>query len=300
MDSTSLKQIPKFSGERKHFAVWLTKGTAVCALKGVSPELKPGCMDMLPANDAIPLDRKKPDELQFIMFKNASVVEMNLLTVMLCDTDATIMIIDSTKTEDWPNGLVWKLIEKLFAKFKPSDTFASAEQLEKLMKLTLKKKQDVEYLKSKIASLNTNYGCQIGKDLKIVAIVKAGGSHYSDTICSKTKAIKRAGGNATSANLIQAMVECFRIYGKEDSDMSDSDYELIRTRTSFNFDCNLCGKGRYKARGCPQHDKIKCEHCGWLGHKKETCWKLEANKSKRPEWWIDTADVSVNDSKIIL
>jgi hypothetical protein len=25
MDSTSLKQIPKFRGERKHFLVWLTK-----------------------------------------------------------------------------------------------------------------------------------------------------------------------------------------------------------------------------------------------------------------------------------
>jgi hypothetical protein len=35
--------------------------------------------------------------------------------------------------------------------------------------------------------------------LKIAAIVKAGGCQYSDTICSKTKAIKMAGGNVTSA-----------------------------------------------------------------------------------------------------
>jgi hypothetical protein len=68
------------------------------------------------------------------------------------------MLIDSTKTEDWPNDLAWKLIKKLCAKFKPSDTIASAEQLEKLMTLMLKKKQDLEYLESKIASLKTNYG----------------------------------------------------------------------------------------------------------------------------------------------
>jgi hypothetical protein len=72
MDSTSLKQIPKFDGERKHFAVWLMKATAVCALSGVGPTLKPGFKDMLPVNDAIPVDSKKPDEFQFILNKNAN------------------------------------------------------------------------------------------------------------------------------------------------------------------------------------------------------------------------------------
>ncbi len=142
MDSTSLKQILKFEGERKHFAVWLTKVTAVCALNGVSPTLKPGFKDMLPANDVIPLDKKKPNESQFIMYKNANVIVISLLTVMLCDTDAMIMLIDSTKKEDWPIGLAWKPIKKLCAKLKPSDMIASAEQWEKLMKIKLKKKQD--------------------------------------------------------------------------------------------------------------------------------------------------------------
>jgi hypothetical protein len=62
MNSASLKQIPKFSGEKKHFPVWLTKGRAVCALNGVSAALKPGFKDVLPANDAIPLDKTKSDE----------------------------------------------------------------------------------------------------------------------------------------------------------------------------------------------------------------------------------------------
>ena len=107
MDSVSLKQIPKFSGERKHFPVWLKKATAVCALNGVSTALKAGFKDMLPANDAILLNKTKPNEFQFIVNKNANLVAMNLLTVMLCDTDALIMLIDSTKTKDWPDGLAW-------------------------------------------------------------------------------------------------------------------------------------------------------------------------------------------------
>ena len=41
-------------------------------------------------------------------------------------------------------------------------------------------------------------------------------------ICSKARAIKRAGGNVTSADLIQAMMQSFRIDGTADSDKSDS------------------------------------------------------------------------------
>jgi hypothetical protein len=114
MDSVSLKQIPKFSGERKHFPVWLMKATAVCALNGVSPTLKAECRYMLPANDTILLDKTKPDRFQFIVNKNANLIAMNLLTVMLCDTDAMVMLIDSTKTKDWLDGLAWTDREALY------------------------------------------------------------------------------------------------------------------------------------------------------------------------------------------
>jgi hypothetical protein len=164
--------------------------------------------------------------------------------------------------------LAWKLIEKLCTKFKPGDTITSAEQLEKPMKLTLKKMQDPEYLESKIASLETSYGCQIEEKVKIAAIVKAGAAD----IHRKMRSIKRAGGNVTSADLIQAMMESFRIGGILDSDKSDSN------ATEFKFVCNLCGKNRHKVKDCPQRDKIKCKHCGQSEHKKETCWKLEANQ----------------------
>jgi len=180
---------------------------------------------------------------------------------------------------------------------------ASAEQLEKLMKLTLKKNQDPEYLESKIASLETNYGCQIEEKFKIAAIVKAGGKQYSADIRSKTKAFKRAGGNVTitSADLIQAMMESFGISGKADLDTNDrSNDEVTLAATEFKFSCNLCGKGGHKAKDCPQRNKIKCEHCGRLGHTKETCWKLEVNKSKRPEWWNDMTTVTADKGKLLL
>jgi len=92
MDSVSLKQIPKFSGERKHFPVWLTKAKAICALNGVSPALKAGFKDIMPANDTILLDKTKSDEFQFIVNKIVNLIAMNLWTVMLCDMDVMIML----------------------------------------------------------------------------------------------------------------------------------------------------------------------------------------------------------------
>ena len=62
--------------------------------------LKAGFKDMLPANDLLLLDKMKPGEFQFIVNKNANLVAMILLTVMLCDMDAMKMLIDSAKTKD--------------------------------------------------------------------------------------------------------------------------------------------------------------------------------------------------------
>ncbi len=77
----------------------------ICALNGVSAMLKPGFKDVLPANDAIPLEKTKPNEFQVILNKIADLMVTNLLTMMLCETDAMIMLMDSTKMKEWPNGL---------------------------------------------------------------------------------------------------------------------------------------------------------------------------------------------------
>jgi hypothetical protein len=33
---------------------------------------------------------------------------------------------------------------------------------------------------------------------------------------------------------------------------------------------------------------------------KETCWKLEANKRKRPEWWTDMVAATVDEGEHLL
>ncbi len=67
MDSTSLNRFQRLI-EKKNLCS-LADATAVCALNGVCPPLKPGFKDLLPANDATQLDQKKPNELHFILSK---------------------------------------------------------------------------------------------------------------------------------------------------------------------------------------------------------------------------------------
>ncbi len=196
-----------------------------------------------------------------------------------------LMMVESSKSQDSPDGLAYVLWEKLLRKFKPSDQIAAAKQTEKLYALKLGKDVDPTVLEEKIVSLEAGYAIPISEKMKISAIMIAAGKYYSDTIRSKTRAIKRAGGTVTCDNLIQAMTESFSIHGNKQSDSdNEDDVALAATSFLFNCNCNICGKQGHKASECREKHKIKCEYCGRTGHKKEFCWKLEANKSKRLDW----------------
>jgi hypothetical protein len=107
---------------------------------------------------------------------------------------------------------------------------------------------DPTVLEEKIASLEARYGIPISKEMKISTIMKAAGKYYSDTIQSKTRAIKRAGGTVTCDYLIQAMTESFSIRSnKESNSDNEDDVALTATSFSFNGNCNICGKQGHKA-----------------------------------------------------
>ena len=90
MDSASLKQIPIFSGERKHLPVWLTKAVAICALNGFSSVLKPGFENMLSANDTNPLDKIKSPSIKWSSFAS-------IQNVIFPSTKAVCIFVERSK-----------------------------------------------------------------------------------------------------------------------------------------------------------------------------------------------------------
>ncbi len=147
--------------------------------------------------------------------KEMNLHAMNIMTVMLSKSNLMLMMVESLKSQDQPDGLAYVLWEKLLRKFKPSDQIAAAEKTVKLYALKLGKDVDPTVLEEKIVSLEAGYGIPISKEIKISAIMKAAGKYYSDTIRSETRAIKRAGGTVTCDDLIQAMTESFSIRGSD-------------------------------------------------------------------------------------
>ena len=123
--------------------------------------------------------------------KEMNLHAMNIMTVMLSESDLMLMMVESSKSQNWPDGLVYILWEKLLRKFKPSDQIAAAKQTVRLYALKLGRDVDPTVLEEKIASLEARYGIPISKVMKISAIMKAAGKYYSDTIQSKTRAIQR-------------------------------------------------------------------------------------------------------------
>ncbi len=178
--------MPKFNGKKNEFAMWSAKAKSYLAMKLLGPTLLASFKDSLPANDQVELDLSKPDELAKNKCKAMNVHAMNLLTVMMVENDLMLMMVESVKSKEWPNGLAYVLWEKLIKKFKPSDQVAKAEQTVKLLSLKLKKGEDLSELELRFALLELKYGIPMNKEMKIAAVMKATGKEYSDTIQSET------------------------------------------------------------------------------------------------------------------
>jgi len=301
---TSVEKVPKFSRKKSNFSMFAAKAKAYLAMKFLSATLSANFKESLPVNDAVELDVNKPKELVKNKCKAMNLHAMNLLTVMMAENDLMLMMVESAKSKDWPDGLAYVLWDKLLKKFKPFDQVAKAEQTAKLLNLKLKKGEDPSELELKIASIEAMYGIPLSDERKIAAVMKAAGYDYSDTIQSETRMIEKAGGTVTYDDLIQAMTQSFRIHGnRSNSDSeSDEDVALAAVVGSFKGKCNVCGKEGHKASECPKKKSVTCRNCMKKGHTEEFCWQLEKNKSRQPEWWKseEQANASVDVEEVIL
>ncbi len=89
--------------------MFAAKAKAYLAMKFLGPTLNQSFKNLLPVNDQVLLDQNKPEELVFLKSKEMNLHAMNIMTVMLSESDLMLMMAQSSKSQDWPDGLAYIL-----------------------------------------------------------------------------------------------------------------------------------------------------------------------------------------------
>jgi hypothetical protein len=296
MSDSSVIKIPKFDGQRKNFAKWQNQMSAVLAVKKVQACVGKNFHLQLPASESTVLDESDAAEKKQIVAREKMALCMSYMTLAM-DSSKLQKMIESSKSNEWPNGRPDILMAKLIKKYKPSDSVAVAEQTKSLFELKLGKNQDPEELGDLIAELETSFGCELAEKEKVAALMKATQGRYADAILQETKRAGSAGEDVTVDNLIEVMSERFRLthgdqqWNRSDDDDRGKEVSLSSTSGTFSGRCNRCRKFTgYMAKDCPCKDKsggsdIVCRLCKIRGHIERNCWEDEKNASKRPKHW---------------
>lgn len=288
METSTVMRIIPFSGKREDFPVFAAKFKAQRALKGMLEALDSSFEAKLPKDDQTVLDDTKEDEMKKIEAKKKNTLAMSYLTLSM-NTPQLMAKIEGCKSTAWPGGLAFEMWEKLENRYKPNDTLAVAEAMQKLMSLELKRTQDPESLGDEIAAIETAFRVPMDEKQKIAAVVNASGEQYADTILMATN---KAGSSVTAEDLIDAMGEKWRITsGSKETEEQPLETALsVINKKPFKFSCYSCGDKGHRANECPKKkaewtgfsNNRVCNHCGRRGHEEKDCWDKEENKHKRP------------------
>ena len=156
-ENNGVMRIPRFSGKKEDFPMWLSQFRAICTVKGVGECFDINWKIQLPAKESTVLDETDATEKKQIEAKKKNNMAFSYATLAM-NAPKLLVMLESLKSADWPSGRPDILMGKLMKKFKPTDTLAVAEQTKKLMKLKLGKDQDPDELGNEIAALESQYG----------------------------------------------------------------------------------------------------------------------------------------------
>ena len=112
------------------------------------------------------------------------------------------MKVAKTKTDEWPSGRAFAVMEMLLKKYRPKDSLSNAHQKKKLMSLKSKRGEDPDKF-----ALEIEYRNDFEEEDRIIALVGAAGHKIASTIISKTKRLENNGKEVTCDDLIEAMCE---------------------------------------------------------------------------------------------
>jgi len=149
---------------------------------------------------------------------------------------------------NWPGGLVHKVVEALFKKFKPQDTISQVELRQRLNKVSMKKTDDPSVTFEQTSAIENqcnNATTQLSEEDKTVVVLDATPKEHQSVLTTEQRI---QGTMLQLTDLETAMNDCWR---QVTLGVSTGDSNEL-TLSAFSGKCCNCKEVGHRANECPK------------------------------------------------
>ena len=290
--ATAMTRMPKL--EKNNYHGWHVKFSAILGTKGCGRAILPSFEASLPTqcdfstSDFVDESNPTADKKKKLKAVTQNNVAVSLLYSCISD-DLAVEAQGSCGSTDWPLGKAYEVMKFVKSKHIETDAFTPVELKQAVNNISMLKFEDPETLKTQVAKVKTMYTSvvKIADDDNLVAqVLAAAPGFYSSVLITEQSIIESKGENLTPEKLIKAMRKQFRISNNKNKVQKDAKDKAALSNVHGGGDkYNNKKKKKWKRNNKKVRFQGHCDECGMIGHKKEDCWELEKNASKRPQGW---------------
>jgi len=150
-DEKGRTKAPSFDGRVEIYDRWEIKWGAFAEVEGLSDALGDALNPNMPDSSVAMIEKDAAGKLQ------AAAVKTNKKAMayleLAFDTMKLLRLVTKGKTEEWPEGEAWKLMQFLTTKYRPNDLQARVELRKRRGNLKLSFQQDPSDLFEELASI---------------------------------------------------------------------------------------------------------------------------------------------------
>ena len=197
-------------------------------------------------------------------------------------TDYGLLVISKTKSNDFPQGIAYYVLEMLKSKNKPNDVTAEIELKKELKRVQFRNAKD--YYKD-IISVTARFDVSVSETelIKIMAN-EVTSATYTTLIMNHLNAAMADDFEELCNDISKIQCLTKTRNGGGNHECKSKEKEVQITSTDFKGICNFYNeKAGHKCKDCPECKKkmvkVKCTGCGKNGHLEAHCWKSHPDKA---------------------